>query len=560
MKFNDLNLDAKQKIGFGIILFIMAAVNIISIIRMASIREELDEITTNWMPRAISISDLNLNTAYLRIGQLEHAYTFDEAGMREQEEDMINLIDEININIDSYEKLKAESERKGLYSKRERDNYNKFLYNWELYQDLSFTIFALSSENEKQKAVELLNNEAKEIAVVGGIALNELVEITKKYSYEAASRASSTFYASLYFIIIVLIGTIILSIFIASKLVRRITDPIAQLERAAGYVAKGDYQILLNIDSKDEIGSLASSFLKMTNSLKEAREKIEQDGAALKAQNEELEFTMEQLKETENQLVQSVKMASLGQLTAGVAHEINNPINFVMANVNPLKNDIADLIEVMQKYDETIKANLLNDRFTDVDKLKEELEYPLLLEEIENLLKGIEDGGKRSANIVKGLRNFSRLDENEMKLASINEGLESTLLMLKSSFNNRIDVVKDFGKFPEVLCFPGKLNQVFMNILSNAGQAIESNGTIFIKTYTDENKVYISIKDTGPGIKEESKNKIFEPFYTTKDVGKGTGLGLSISYGIVKDHDGEIEVKSKIGKGTEFLIVLPLKQ
>jgi len=560
MKFKDLNLGTKQKIGFGIILIIMATANIISIIRMASIKKEVDEITTNWMPRAIAVSDLNLNTAHLRIGQLEHAYTFDEAGMRVQEEDMINLIDEINNNIDAYEKLRGESEKKGLYSKQEGDHYNRFLLNWELYQDLSFTIFALSRQNEKQKAVELLNSEAKELAYKGGGALNALVAVSKKNSFDAANRASDTFYATRNFTIIVLIVTIILSIIIATHLVRRITDPIAQLERAAGYVAKGDYKILLDIDSQDEIGSLANSFVQMTNSLKKAREKIEQDAEALKTKNKELELTMNQLKETENQLVQSEKMASLGQLTAGVAHEINNPVNFVMANVNPLRNDISDVLEIMKKYDETIIENKLDDNFASVDKLKKELEYSSLLEEIENLLRGIEDGGKRSAEIVKGLRNFSRLDENEMKLASINEGIESTLLMLKSDFKNRIEVIKDYGKLPEILCFPGKLNQVFMNVLSNAGQAIENNGQIIIKTYAEENNLYVSIKDSGHGMTEETKNNMFDPFYTTKDVGKGTGLGLSISYGIVQDHNGEIKVNSEIEKGTEILLILPIKQ
>ena len=152
MNFKDFSLGTKQKVGFGIILTIMAIANVISIVRMASIKDEIDEVTNNWMPRAIAVSDLNLNTAKLRISQLEHAYTFDEIKMRSQEEDIINLIDEINNNIDTYEKLKRESEEQGLYSKLEGDHYNRFLNNWEHYQDLSFTIFTLSRQNEKQKA------------------------------------------------------------------------------------------------------------------------------------------------------------------------------------------------------------------------------------------------------------------------------------------------------------------------------------------------------------------------------------------------------------------------
>jgi len=560
MKFKDFSLGTKQKIGFGIILTIMTGATIFSIIRMASIKEEIDEITNNWMPRAIVVSDLNLNTAKLRIGQLEHAYTFDKTKLRIQEEEIINLIDEINNNIDSYEKLKGESEIKGLYTELERSHYNRFLNSWELYQDLSFTVFALSRQNEKQKAVELLNSNAKEIAGSVGSALSSLVSVSKRNSLNAANRASSTLYQMRNFTIAVLAGTIVLSIILATALVRRITDPIAQLGRAAGYVARGDYRIALNIDSKDEIGTLGKLFEQMTTSLREAREKIERDADALKNQNEELENTMNQLKETEKQLVQSEKMASLGQLTAGVAHEINNPVNFVIANVNPLRKDIDDLLGIIKGYENTIEEKKLEGNFSNIEKVKSEVQYSLLIEEIENLLKGIEEGGKRTADIVRGLRNFSRLDEGEMKLSNINEGMESTLLMLKNDFKNRIIVEKNYGEIPDILCYPGKLNQVFMNILLNAKQAISDKGNIFIKTYSDNSYLYVSIRDNGEGMSEETRTKIFDPFFTTKDVGKGTGLGLSISYGIVQDHNGDIEVKSKINEGTEFLIKLPLKQ
>ena len=276
--------------------------------------------------------------------------------------------------------------------------------------------------------------------------------------------------------------------------------------------------------------------------------------------NKSLQESLTTLKLMQKRLVQSEKMASLGQLTAGIAHEINNPVNFVIANVKPLHNDLQDILNIINEYEKAINSNDLKSKFSDVEKLKVNLEYSTLLKEIENLLKGIEEGGRRTAEIVKGLRNFSRLDEDEMKLANINEGIESTLLMLKNDFKNRIEIHKEYGDIPDILCFPGKLNQVFMNILSNAGQAIENEGRIDIRTFTNKEKVLISFKDTGCGMDEETINKIFDPFFTTKDVGRGTGLGLSISYGIIKDHNGDIEVKSEINEGTEFIIILPLKQ
>jgi signal transduction histidine kinase len=253
-------------------------------------------------------------------------------------------------------------------------------------------------------------------------------------------------------------------------------------------------------------------------------------------------------------------MASLGQLTAGIAHEINNPINFVSSNVRPLRRDIDEILSIMSKYDDTIAGNRLQEKFDGIAKLKRDLDFPFLLEEIGNLLKGIEDGAQRTFEIVKGLRNFSRLDEEGKKLADINQGLESTLLMLKHQLKNRIEVVKDFGDLPQILCFPGKLNQVFMNILSNACHAIDGTGKIFVKTWYADEVVKVSIKDTGHGMSDEIRQHIFEPFFTTKDVGEGTGLGLSITFGIIQDHDGNIEVFSAPGKGAEFVITLPAFQ
>ncbi|HKR05146.1 MAG TPA: ATP-binding protein, partial [Bacteroidia bacterium] len=249
----------------------------------------------------------------------------------------------------------------------------------------------------------------------------------------------------------------------------------------------------------------------------------------------------EDLKKAQEQLIQSEKMASLGQLTAGVAHEINNPINFVSANVNPLKRNFAELIDVI-KNKKTLNADELN----------------YTINETHELLTGIEEGSRRTAEIVIGLRNFSRLDEEEMKKASINEGIHSTLVLLKSKLKqNNIEVINLFDDLPEIECYPGKLNQVFMNIISNAIDAISENGKIIITTSKENDRIKISICDNGKGMSREVKQKIFDPFFTTKDVGKGTGLGLSISYGIIEKHKGNIEVNSEVGKGSEFLISLP---
>lgn len=287
---------------------------------------------------------------------------------------------------------------------------------------------------------------------------------------------------------------------------------------------------------------------------------VDKQHKLIEIKNKELHTLLRDLKEAQQQLVMSEKMASLGQLTAGVAHEINNPINFVSANIKPLKEDLSDIIESIHAYEKVIAENELEAFFAKAkeDNRKKDLEFTLL--EVQELLKGIEEGAHRTSEIVKGLRNFSRLDQNVVKNTNINEGLESTLAILHSSFKDRVTVVKDYGNIPEITCLPGEINQVFMNILSNAIQAIEGTGNIFITTESNGDEVLIKIRDTGSGIPEAVKQKIFEPFFTTKDVGKGTGLGLSISYGIVKKHKGSIYVTSEIDQGTTFHIQLPIKQ
>ena len=287
---------------------------------------------------------------------------------------------------------------------------------------------------------------------------------------------------------------------------------------------------------------------------------MDKQNKLIEIKNKELNKLLTDLRETQQQLVMSEKMASLGQLTAGVAHEINNPINFVSANIKPLKEDLADILECIGQYEKVISENNLEDMFLEVQQFKSNKDLTFSMQEVNELLKGIEEGASRTTEIVKGLRNFSRLDQNVVKKADMNEGIESTLTLLHSVYKDKITIEKDYGDIPEIECLPGQINQVLMNILSNAIQAIPGKGEIFIKTREEKDVVIISITDTGSGISDEIKHKIFDPFFTTKEVGKGTGLGLSISYGIIERHNGKIEVNSENGKGTRFMITLPVHQ
>ena len=293
-------------------------------------------------------------------------------------------------------------------------------------------------------------------------------------------------------------------------------------------------------------------------------QKVAERTAALKETNEELNTTLDHLKQTQSQLVDSEKMASLGQLTAGIAHEINNPINFVTSNVAPLKRDVSMLMEVITTIEEVgLSSKSQDEKIKQIEEYKEEMDFDYLKVEIEHLLKGIHEGASRTAEIVKGLRIFSRVDEDDLKRADVNEGLDSTLIITNNLLNNKIEIVKEYSNLPVIECYPGKLNQVFLNIISNGVHAINkkfgeaTGGEIRIKTYNDEEFVYIKISDNGIGMNETTMKKIFEPFFTTKEVGEGTGLGMSIAYNTIKKHNGQIFMESKLGEGTEFTIQLP---
>jgi signal transduction histidine kinase len=295
--------------------------------------------------------------------------------------------------------------------------------------------------------------------------------------------------------------------------------------------------------------------------LEALRQEIDSSSKTSENQKRELELTVENLKLAQSQLVQSEKMASVGVLTAGIAHELNNPINYMSGNVHPLRQDLEEVFSVLKKYDEAIEHHKLEKFFSKVQAVKEEMDFSYLIQEVYSLLKGIEEGALRSSEIIKGLRSFSRLDDEACQFYNIHEGIDSSLVLLQNKIKDRnIVVKKDFGDFEGLECYPSKFNQVIMNILTNSIQAMENGGVLFIQTVSSAIGVKIIIKDNGLGMTPEVKEHIFEPFYTTKDVGKGTGLGLSISYGIIEKHNGHIDVISEPDKGTEFIISLPRTQ
>lgn len=303
--------------------------------------------------------------------------------------------------------------------------------------------------------------------------------------------------------------------------------------------------------------------------LEEQSHEIQTVNTQLHENNLQLESAFDTLKAAQSQLVHAEKMAGLGQLTAGVAHEINNPVTFITGALSPLQRDINDLLDVIRAYMTLQPANdEQRAAFAHIEALKRDISFDEILPEIQAFLRSMGDGAARITEIVKGLRIFSRLDEDVLKKANLHEGLEATLVILRSQYKDRIEIIRDYSTIPDVDCYPGQINQVLMNLLSNAVQAIEGTGIIRITTSVattdvEGESVQISISDTGCGMSAEVQKRIFEPFFTTKDVGKGTGLGLSIAFGIIEKHYGAIAVTSKVGSvvhGTTFTIMLPVQQ
>ncbi len=531
----------------------MAAANGALIYRMNVLREAIDTVTSRWLPSAVAVGNIDSYTSDLRITQLQHAFAPEDSVKRRLELVMDGLIEKIQKNHDDFDRLAKTAEQSELQA-----TFNEL---WDEYLDLFGQITVLSRQNRYEEAVALLNGEAGDVFSELGNVLEQLVHLNEQASFDAAWRADETYQRARRLSVVTLVVALVVALVFATVLLRLITRALGQLANAADNIARAAISgqesaidVQIDVIADDEIGDLSRSFNRMTLALREAwakietqRRKLESANVELGFKNRDLEDAMKQLRDAQQQLVMREKMASLGNLVAGVAHEINNPVGAVKSAADTSERSI-----------EMVCNSLENS--ADLNELKENKRFQTAIQILKNNTAVTVTASERIAEIVRSLRNFARLDEAEFQKADIHDGLDSTLILLRHQLKNHVEVNKQYGDLPQIQCYPNQLNQVFMNVLSNAEQAIAGEGQITIETAREGDAVVVRIRDTGRGIAQDDVGHIFDPGFTTKGVGVGTGLGLSISYNIIQKHHGRITADSGQGRGTTITITLPIEQ
>ncbi len=339
---------------------------------------------------------------------------------------------------------------------------------------------------------------------------------------------------------------------------RMVMRPLQQLGVAANRLADNDFSAELPHALQDEMGQLVTAFGAMRESRRLAETEVHLLNASLEAR---VQRRTEELQQAQSQLLQSEKMASIGQLAAGVAHEINNPIGYVYSNLGTLEKYVQNVLSMINEYERAEGEIADSEVRTRLQLARKKLDIAFLKDDLRALMNESKEGIIRVKDIVQNLKDFSHMDaSDEWHFTDLHKGLDSTLNIVNSEIKYKAKVVKEYGDIPQVECLPSQLNQVFLNLLINAAHAIEERGTITLRTGAESEQVWVEIEDTGKGIAPKNLKRIFEPFFTTKPVGSGTGLGLSLSYSIIQKHHGHIEVNSELGQGTRFRMWLPIKQ
>jgi signal transduction histidine kinase len=386
-----------------------------------------------------------------------------------------------------------------------------------------------------------------------GIAIYALFFVSQVISIQGDNSQLAVFQDSLQRLVL---AFLIFGLIASYYLTKIIINPLLELVTGTKQLSEGNFDHRFKTTKYFEVNKLIETYNQMAESLQVLYTELDNK---VKERTKELENANNELKSTQAMIVHSEKMRSLGQLVAGITHEINNPINFVHGNLVHLKNYTHDLLELVKLY-ESFEDDLNTTEKIALKELKAKIELSFIKEDLPMLIKSCHDGTERTKNIILDLKNFSRLDEMVINNIDLPKEIDTTLNILGNKIKGKIEIIKEYDNdIPNVEGYGGQLNQVFMNILDNSCYALKENGIIHIRLHKKEKDVIIEFEDNGCGIKKEQLAKIFEPFYTTKPIGQGTGLGMSISYKVIQQHNGSITVDSEEGKGTKFTITLPIK-
>ena len=481
--------------------------------------------------------------------------------------------------------------RQRFLSDRQQEQFQNLSQSWNQFQNLPEKIFTIVESEEHRRDLFLLRTKAEPRAEKMLTLLNSIVDTQQTALTQELQEGRNALTAAHWQILLASMAALVFGGTMSLVLRRRIAGPIERLTDMTASIMKGNFQTRIDIETPDEIGKLAETFNSMSDSLAHSQAQLQEYNQTLESKviartkelqtkNAQLAQALQDLQDTQIQLIQAEKLSSLGQLVAGVAHEINNPINFIHGNIIHTRQYMQDLLELIELYRQEYP-----DANSEIEEFVEDIDLAYLQDDLPQVLSSMQNGTERIRDIVRSLRVFSRLDEAEIKDIDLHESIDSTVMVfqtrLRENLTGReIELVKDYGQLPLIRCYAVQINQVFANILNNAIDALEekfsqlaiSSGetanleisehpTIHIYTRQQNSQhATIGFIDNGIGIPHNICLRIFDPFFTTKAVGKGTGLGMSISYQIItKQHQGKLSCSSVPNQGTEFTIQLPVR-
>jgi signal transduction histidine kinase len=544
MDLSSLRLRSKLYLSFGAVLMVgtlVAALMLVLLIQSSSSYKRVLETDRRVAEHALIIRADKLRISESLRGRLLHPY----GDFGEQEvENIRKAYDELNVSYEQTRQLTTDAQLLStLNGIEEIDRERLSLLEGRILQAIEAQE---SAEAERLYFDEYTPVRAEQQELLD--RLNEMASTRITNSVEK-TRSRDKFVGGIAVGLTLML--LVVGCLLSYYLTRSFERPISTLMSAARKIAAGDLSQKLTLNRKDELGDMAEVLNLMVMNLG----KLNED---LSKQVQWLRETKNELAQTQGHLVKQEKMAALGQLVAGVAHELNNPISFVYSNTILLRESYSQLHRLLDFYHQA--EGLPEAVSREAREIKEQIDYDYLVDDIPQALDDCHEGSRRVRDIVLNLRTFSRQDDSEAQLADITEGIEGTIKILGNLFRpDRVILHKDYAELPKIECYAGQLSQVWMNLLANAAQAMNNQGDIWLTTGIRGDRVFVQVRDAGPGMPEEIASKIFDPFFTTKPVGEGTGLGLSIVHGIIERHGGTIQVESQVGVGTTFTVELLMK-